>query len=231
MKTTALIGILLLLALPATAGTLITATSVDGVSRQIMIEGDKARINEPDSGNYGLVDLQTGMLYSVDAGRKVVMEFNPDMMGSDDSPLPADVQLKAVGAGPEIAGYATEVYQLSAGGQLCATHYLSKDALKEKDLQRFVEAFTRFSSAGRMAAAPFMSPCAVAATHMTGDLARYGLSLKSETPGGGVEHLVTAIRTGATVDAQALTLPEDYQRVNLQSQMQNALQQMMQKKR
>ena len=144
MKTTALIGILLLLALPATAGTLITATSADGASRQIMIEGDKARINEPDSGNYGLVDLQTGMLYSVDVGRKVIMEFNPDMMGSDDSPLPADVQLKAVGAGPEIAGYATEVYQLSAGGQLCATHYLSKDALKEKDLQRFVEAFTPF---------------------------------------------------------------------------------------
>ena len=66
---------------------------------------------------------------------------------------------------------------------------------------------------------------------MTGDLARYGLSLKLETPDGDVDHLVTAIRTGAAVDAQALSLPEDYQRVNLQSQMQNALQQMMQKKR
>ncbi len=228
------------LVLPAWGATLIKHTNQQGQIQQTLMSGTQARMDSGEPNRYMVLKLDTQTMYAVDAGQKKVLEMSlkaddkavPQMPNMPNMPEPVKVESALVdqGAGPEMVGYATQRYQITANGEVCSDNYVSKDALELPELQSFLDAMTQLTHSRRamMKMAMAFSPCLTAQVEQEDALMEKGMVLKSLDGKGTLLHEVTDIETNVEVTPEQFAIPSDYQVMNEQQLMQQRMEQMRQ---
>jgi hypothetical protein len=131
------------------------------------------------------------------------------------------------GDGPEIAGYTTVHYQVTANGELCSNEYLAADVLKINDIQSFIRAMQEMNPK-KNTPMPFMqaNPCLHAGIEMAEQFQTLGMSLRSMSKDGQVQHEITKIHTEMEAPAGIFDLPSDYTLSTPQEMMQKMMREM-----
>lgn len=203
-----LFALLFCAAIASQAGTYIEGRDDTG-SQRIFIEGDWARMEygEDVPPEYLLLNLKTHRALNVDRVQKRVVDLSEASNRAAAPRAPAaNVAFKKQGAGPMIAGYATDRYVLSAGKQICGEHYVAAKALDIPDIRRFVAAMSAFSQNQEAA----REACAAAEALADQEYVKQGLPLKVTDRRGNVEHEIRRISSGVNFPAGTFDLPADY---------------------
>lgn len=204
----------------APAATVIRMESGPAGARSLMtVENGKARMqSEPQ--NYILIDPSTGQyLYILpDARQTVKMNSAPPAEAGPQAKAakPAAVKLVRKGAGPRIAGFATQRYQLFANGQLCLNTYLSRDALQRGDLKDFLAGFYRMHAKQKQeyrAVGTQYAPCDDAQETLMGRYAELGLAMRTVDANGMLRQEVVSMETGIKVNDNVFQAPEGFKQL------------------
>jgi hypothetical protein len=182
------------------------------------MEGPKSRMGSTGSSQFMLMNWKEKTLYAVDTALKQATDLSMGLKQTSVAqkcPEPhVDAVLEHLGAGPEIAGYATEHYIVKADGKACEEIYASKQAFGEigewldnlRDMEESDD-----EDVGR-------SKCDIASDKVV-DLGRIGWPLKTVTlrgPGKGHVEEVLQIQKNVSVPAGFFDVPAGYKIVTLE---------------
>ncbi len=221
-------------AVPALAATLIEGKDEGGEYHRIMIQDDWARLEygEGEPAEYLLLNLKNNQAYAVDRGQRQVVEMSeasapPRGVENKTPAAHANVSFKKKGAGPKIAGYATEQYVLSAGGALCGEHFVAPQTLQSGDVKRFIQAMLQFSQ-GQAASDedPLREPCTAAEDMADSEYGKLGLPLRVTDAEGKVVHEIEKISTVAAFPASKFEIPAGYAVTNPKQMMEEMMRDM-----
>lgn len=198
---------------PLSAGTLIDGKDETGGSHRIMIEGEWARMEygEDAPPEYLLLNLKNHKAFAVDRVRKRAVDLSeaPDQAPPRDRAAAAS--FKKTGAGPVIAGYATEHYVLRAGKTVCGDHYVAAKTLTLTDISSFIAAMRAYSESQTAEQDnPVRAACAAAEDLADAEYARLGLPLRVTDEQGNLVHEVNAIRVNVKFPAGTFNIPTTY---------------------
>jgi hypothetical protein len=205
----------------AHAATVIESVAGPARVRSLMtVENGKAKL-QTDPANYLLIDPGSEQFLYVIPEKKQIVDMNaappvdPARAAKMSSP-PPKVKLVRNGAGPKIAGYSTEGYQLIANGTLCLNTFLSLEASKRGEMADFQAGFARMQAkqkqANRAAGMRF-GPCEDAQDTLAARYAELGLPMRTTDPNGGLLQEVVRIETGVTVAGNLYQVPEGFGRI------------------
>ena len=223
-------GLLCVVQFPLSAATLIESMAAEGGGQRMWVEGSRMRSEGGEGSEYALVDLETRKMYVVSPEQGQVL----DMSGAFQTPLgqgaePAlpDVDVARQGSGPEIAGYETEHYVISAGGGRCGEVFTSKKALADTGMGEMITMMGDLNSAMSMSMDQTSAdPCDLADDVV--DYREIGLPLKTLGADGQQEELVTRIELGAEVPPGGFDVPSAYPVTDFAQMMQQMMQHMQQ---
>lgn len=218
--------VLLLAPLSAGAATLMEVSNDQGGIDHIWIEGEQARMESSRMPGHIVIDLKDGTMVMVDPDQRQAVEMTPRMGSGGSDAVPAGVRLEELGRGPAIAGYPTRRYSLHAADRNCGELFLSNQALELEDLARFAEAMQQIDTgAGQFGA--MVDPCIAAQSAVAEQIADAGIPLRTVHEGRVVSE-VQRIDTDADLPADAFVVPSDYDRINMQQLMEEAMRRMQQ---
>lgn len=237
MKTMRYVTLFTCLGLVSNAGaaTLVESKDASGRVQQVLVEGNFARMEAGPQGGYMVVDLEKQSMFAVDPNKKMVVDMfaqppQPPQMPPAQQAEAAKVEAKLVqvGPGPEIAGFPTTQYQITANGQVCGNEYLSSEALKLEELQNFVHAMQKIGESRKkaMGPMPFMQhlpPCARAMEELETEMTQQGFSMRSTTAEGKMTQEIVRLAPNTQAQPGAFELPADYQRTTPHEMMQRAM--------
>ncbi|MCP4701708.1 MAG: hypothetical protein GY862_33345, partial [Gammaproteobacteria bacterium] len=210
-------------------------------AQKILIEGDNARMESGQPGQYRLMKLKEKKMFVVNADRKIYIDvLSPPSAGGQKPLLPnmpaqperqnakVDAKLVEKGEGPAIAGYPTMHYQVTANGKVCSDEYVSAQALKIKDIANFVRASREIETAGKKwagGAPPFMrvNPCMEADELTKEKLTSQGALMRSVLMNGRARHEVVSIKTNAPANPDAFGIPTGFKKTTPYELMQEAM--------
>jgi len=208
-----------------TAATLIEQT--DGETRSIVYaEGAKLRTDEGGDAEgmqgYGLIDLEKKTFFLVNTKEKTVLDMSSAMWKAAAAgggvTAQVDARLEKVGAGPEIAGYATEHYELLADGKKCQDIYLSRKAFDDSGCAK---TWARAGQSMREMGVDPSDACDVAEFRAL-DFEKYGWPLKTmhrESMHAGQFEEVLRIERGVEPPPGGFEVPAGYQVVSFEAMM------------
>lgn len=137
---TALVVLGVGICLPAAAALLVEQRSTtDGTGEDYTsyLDGQRMRIGGADEQQYVLLDWDRKAMYTVDVAAKGALDmsasFKEGTLGRKCPEPSVEAVLERVGAGPRIAGYATDHYVLKADGKACMEVFASRKALAAMD--------------------------------------------------------------------------------------------------
>lgn len=207
------------LALPAEAATLVERQDAQKQVEKMTVDEHHVRIDYTYRGSYTLIDLEKNTLSLVNTGQKEVVERNlkvppntgslPPGMSLPPAKPVGEVKLVDKGAGPDIAGYPTVHYQITADGEVCADHYLSAEAAKVPYLKHLIETMEK-SAQPPAEMVERMPPCAQAQFKIKADYMAKGLPMRSVDNKGNVMYEITKIQTDVEVPADTFEIPSGF---------------------
>lgn len=209
-----------LFGMAAHAATIIESEAGPARFKSLMtIENGKAKM-QSDPVNYILIDPNAGQYLYILQEKKQIVDMNAappaDPERSTVASPPPKVKLVHKGAGPKIAGYPTQRYQLFANGALCLSTYLSPEAMTRSELKAFHAGFARMQAkqkqAGRAAGMQF-SPCEDAQDVLAARYPELGMAMRTVDAAGQLRQEVVNIETGAHVAPSVYELPQDFSRL------------------
>jgi hypothetical protein len=231
---------------------LMESLEADGELSRIYIEGDRARLEMPGDESYIVMDVAKRSMKVVSHQERSVMDLSELLQDKGNGGAQAKVprvegRSLSKGAGPKIAGFGTEEYEIQANGAYCGTVFLSAEAMKGTGFARFarmmetmddfVEANVNAMLGTTAQAAGVDSPCESATEQQMTRLLATGVPLRVLDQNRQLESEVTLIDKRAKLPVDAFVTPADYQqttpkqmmdesRVQLQ-EMQQQMEQMM----
>lgn len=224
MKSTMRIGVgivCLSASLPAWAALMYEGRSTYDGEEQVYtshVEGQKSRMGAANSSQYMLMNWKEKTLYAVDTTSRQATDMSMGLKQTEAAqrcPQPqVDAVLEHVGAGPQIAGYATEHYIVKADGKACEEIFASRKAFGElgewldnlRDMEQSDD-----EDVGR-------SKCDIASDKVA-DIGKIGWPLKTVTlrgPGKGHVDEVLRIQKNVSVPAGFFDVPAGYKIVTLE---------------
>lgn len=230
----ALVGLTSTIALSSGAATLVERQDMQGKIEKLTVSEDFARVDTERKGLYTLIDLKKNKMFLIHTEKKEIVERNLHV--PSDSTLPEGMQLppetpvkdaKLVEKeeGPEIAGYATKHYQITADGEICADSYLSASAAEVAYLKGFLKVMEDMSMPPKEMITR-MPACTQAQLKMKAEFFEKGLPLRSVSEDGSVTYEIKSIKTDVDVPADTFELPVGY-KVMTEEDMQKKMQEMM----
>lgn len=233
-----LIGLTSTIALPSGAATLVERQDMQGKTEKLTVSEDYARVDTERKGFYTLVDLKKNKIFLIHTEKKEIVERS--LQVPSDSALPEGMQLppetpvkdaKLVEKedGPEIAGYATKHYQITAEGEVCADSYLSAPAAEVAHLKGFLKVMEDVSMPPKEMITR-MPPCTQAQLKLKADFFDKGLPLRSMSKEGTVTYEIKSIKTEVEVPADTFALPAGY-KVLTEEDMRKKMQEMLEQRK
>lgn len=213
------LGIATTFTMSSWAATVVEQRDAQGNMQKVTIEKAFARMEGFKPELYMLVDFQAKKMYMVNTKEQKAVENNmnsegaamPPGMKQPQSPPEVEAKLVKIGDGPEIAGYATVHYQVTANGEVCSNDYFSESADKIEYIHSFSEMMDGFRKK-TMKAMPFMpaNPCLHAYSKLQPEFLKHGTVLRSTAKDGKVMNEVVSIKTSVEIAPDLLKIPEGY---------------------
>ncbi len=219
--------VLVSFSLTALGSTVIESKDANGEVSKISIDGEWARFDgaEGDKDGYMLVNSKAQKFYMVVPAERTIVEFSADK-NKKNKKQKVDVNIKELGNGPKVAGYATREYELTANGKRCGSVLFSKQAAGIKDVSKLM------STIGALDPEAFMpeemlqgfqnaaDPCDMAEMQLEEqELVKLGFPMKSLDPKGKTENEVVSIDEKAKLKPGLFDLPNDYSRTTVKQMM------------
>ena len=228
IKKISLAALTLLFAAAAVSADTVIEFRYDSQHSQFLTNGKHARINTRNSEEFMLVDFASKTIYSVDPAKKQVFNYSnsmPSITGFEPPKIRVDV--KPAGKGPQIAGYETRKYRLSADGDYCGTIYASRDAVKGTAVESLFDTLksmgeSHLKSLGGFAA--IIPACQMARIRLTEKLAYIGAPMRVIDIEGKVESEITRIVKNARVEPASYSIPKGYAAVSIDERIEQAKQ-------
>ncbi len=200
----------------------------DGKQSQFLTDGKNARINTRNSEDFMLVNFDSNTIYTVNPAKKEVFNLSdsfPSITGIEPPKIRVDI--KPAGNGPQIAGFQTRKFRLSADGDYCGMIYASKDALKGTDIESMFDTFksmadSQLKSLGGFAA--IIPSCQMARIRLTEKLPYIGAPMRVIDVEGNVESEITRIIKNARVEPHNYSIPKHFDNVSLDEKIEQAKQ-------
>ena len=200
----------------------------DGKQSQFLTDGTKARINTRDTDDFMLVNFDSNTIYTVNPRKKEVFNLSdsfPSISGIEPPKIRVDI--KPAGKGPQIAGFQTRKFRLSADGDYCGMIYASKDALKGTAIESMFDTFksmadSQLQSLGGFAA--IIPACQMARIRLTEKLPYIGAPMRVIDVEGNVESEITRIIKNARVEPANYSVPQNFNNVSLDDKIEQAKQ-------
>ena len=189
------------------------------------IEGGKMRAGSPGEDAYVLMDLLGRTMFTVSPAEKQAIDMSAMVYGQAGGQEPGEKRsvksnLEKVGSGPEIAGYSTDHYVLTANGRQCGEYFTSKEAFEDSG---WAEIWTEAAQSMKdMAASEQDSDdCDIAEAEAV-DPGEIGWPLRTMGADGLVSEVVR-IETDATVPAGGFDIPPGYAVISMQEMLSGAM--------
>lgn len=200
----------------------------DNNKSQFLTNGKKARINTRNTDDFMLANFNSNTIYTVSPEKKQVFNLSssfPTISGFE--PPKVRVDIKPAGKGPDIAGYNTNKFRLSANGEYCGTIFASKDALKGTAIETMLDtlkamADSQLKSLGGFAAV--IPDCQMARLRLAEKLAYIGAPMRVIDIEGNVHSEITRIIKNARVEPHNYSIPKNYHNVSLDEKIEQAKQ-------
>lgn len=227
MKTTLTVCLAMTTALPMcgiSAATLIEERDSE-MSTIMYIEGGKMRAQTPGEDGYMLMDLRARTMFTISPSEKQAVDMTSMVFGQASTEKSAAARsvkssLDKVGFGPEIAGYATEHYVLTANGRKCEEYFTSKEAFQDSG---WAEMWNDLEQAFKdMAVSEEDADDCDLASAEEADPAKIGWPLKTIDAQGLVSEVVR-IEQNATVPPGGFEVPAGYTVVSMQELLSGAM--------
>lgn len=219
--------ILLLLSHTVLAATLIEVVE-DGERSQVMIDGNKSRINMGEGQGFMLIDYKKQTMFAVMPKEKQILDMSGDLPSLGGSPV-AEIKTVLVsnGRGPTIAGFPTKKFTLKAEGKVCGTLFGSKAAMQTIGLNRLFESMKAMAEKQRTAMgryAALVDVCTRADMSFASQVEKVGVPMRTLDANGKITSEIKSIKTNVRLPANTFTLPQGYEIITLAEQMDRARQ-------
>ncbi len=212
-------------------------SSKSSQTSHILIDAHHARMEASQSGQYMLMDFTNSKMVMINSAQKQAVDMSamPKMPTLPKAPKmpentsqPVKATLEKVGKGPDIAGHATEHYQIKADGQVCSNEFISAPAMQVENMSSFMQSMHKMAQERRQAMSrmPFMKqdPCAKATEEMAGEILKHGMLMRSQDEKGQLRHEIVSIKTGVATQADTFSVPAGFETLTPQQMMQRAMQ-------
>lgn len=230
----ALVTLLTLVSFSVSAGTIVTLQSNTGQPTKVMMEGGKSRIDTGGQ-DYVLIDYDKKTMFVVVPEKKQIMDMTGDVPSMGGKPAPKlNLSIASQGAGPQIAGYATEKFTLKANGSFCGTVFGSKKAMQTTGIDKLFDSMKSMADKQRAAMGGYASlvdDCTRANMNFASQGDKIGVPMKVLDKNGKTANEIKSIVVNATVPANAFVLPKGYQTVKINDMLKGARQKMSEHQR
>ena len=218
------------------AASMIESRDNQGSITKIYLQGDKARIEMPNSDGFAVMDVRNRTMQIVMHKQRMVMDLTRLMKGrskgsSQSGGQYVDSYLKSRGLGPKIAGYETEQQEIYADGQYCGSVFVSVRAMNELDLRRFAHALENIGEQIQESVTgisgvkmnQFMDKCTQAEKSLLDQMIDLGFPLKSIDGNRRLQSVVTKLVRNTKLPANAFVVPKHYTQTTPAKMMQDAM--------
>ena len=221
-------ALLALLSLHAESAVMIEMQDSEGVSR-IYSDGQRGRIEMSGRDDFMLIDSKENTAYMVIPSQRTVLDMRDMLNSQATTSNGGKAKLTRQGSGPEIAGYKTVEYLVTAGDRNCQTVYGSRSAMEKSGVEDIVSVFQKMALQAHAMATQFgmgNDPCTAADALVAQQAAEIGMPMRVKDEAGAVISEVLRINTDATLPPDAFGLPDDYEVQNM-AQMQQQMREQM----
>lgn len=215
----------------ATADTRIVST--DNSGQKIIFSSNQrfARMDNQREKNYALIDFERQQFMLVNPRQREVLVLDNTAPKPPSRASSLNIHVTAQGAGPEIAGYATRKYLLTANGKRCAVIYGSKQLSSQPDMQKLTRALEKLQQriSNMMSGFnPLMDDCTRAKAQTSQTFKTTGMPLRIDNARGQTQSRVIRIDRQAQVAASAYQIPRGFKVTSMKDQMKQIEQQKQQ---
>ena len=229
-----IITLLTLLPVNLFAADMIESIDTAGNLSRIYIEGDRAHMEMPQKQGYMVLDVKNNTMKAVIHEQRTVIDMsdllkNKARAGSADKQVKSS--MKSKGPGPEIVGYKTEQYDMYGNGKYCGSSFVSVAAVRDLGVKKFARAMQTMASQVKnrmsgMGMNQFASSCQQAHMQLSDQLQDLGMPLRTVDENQRLQSEVKRISKNVKLPAGAFNIPADYQEVNPDKMIQDAMKQM-----
>ena len=207
----------------------------DGRINTISSNGIFSHMSDSQYPSYVVIDNQKGLFNMVDPQRRQVMQATTkDFAGMGTGGDQIRINLKKIGSGPMVIGYATQKYILEADGKHCSTIFGSKAVLKKKGIQQLMDTMGQFQQQSQRALGGLLgtvNACTQANSQMMETYKTTGAPMRILDKDGQLESQITSINTNKRLAVDFYNIPDNFKVIKVKEQMDQAgqtPQQMMQ---
>ncbi|MFT5657095.1 MAG: hypothetical protein ACI9KN_000367 [Gammaproteobacteria bacterium] len=195
----------------------------DGRNSTVSSNGKQARMSDARESTYLVIDYSSGLFSLVDPQRRQVMQASAaSFAGLADAGNKVKINLINQGPGPQIAGFATQKFSLSANDKHCTTLFGSKAVLEKKGLSELMDVMNRFQQQSQRMMGGFRNTkniCTQAQLQMAETYQTTGAPLRILDEHGQLESEVTGIDSNKSVSSDYYDIPANFDVVNIGDQM------------
>ena len=204
----------------ANAATLIESFDHAEGEQKLWIAGTKVRINMQGKSEYIVMDYGKRQFWIVNPAKREVIDASEILHNDYAEAGPLKINVRRIGKGPQIAGYATDKYQFSANGQMCDQVFVSSKAKNALDLDLLLDAISkvRMNPMGMQ----FMSDCDRAEGQFALRMKKIGMPLGYMEQNGKMTQEVRKIVANAKLPSGGFAVPSGYRKVSLQQMIQES---------
>jgi len=186
----------------------------------VLTDGKLARMNMsgPD---YVIVDYRKHTVKAVSPTKQTVMIMSADKMSAGNNGPEVRIDIKELGTGIEVAGYATRKYSLSANGKSCGVIFGSRDVYTKDGIKELFQAMKTMMEKQRAVLGGFagmIDDCTLADMKISDYVNRIGVPMRTER-NGRVETEIKRIEYGVALPADTFVVPATYKVLTMQDQM------------
>ncbi len=195
----------------------------------VSTDGKFARMDMPDD-EYVIVDYKKHTIKVVDVKKQQVMLLNTDKIPAGKSGPELRTSLKKLGAGREVAGYATQKYAYSANGKSCGIIYGSTEAYQKQGIKQLLQAMNNMMEKQQAMLGGFagmIDDCTRADMKLSEHVNTIGVPMRTEK-NGVVDSEIKSITLGVNLSTDTFVIPASYKTVTMDEQLREAKQQMQQ---
>ncbi len=218
----------LLLSMTVSADTRVYATNGHGQAAIFSSDGHHARLDNPHQNKYALIDLDRQQYWLVNPTQREALSLDQSSADPAAQKLRPHIAITALGAGPNIAGFATRKFQLKADGKDCAIIFGSQKASELKGLGKLFDALGQLQqriSSMMGGLNPMMDACSRAKSQSIQTFKRTGAPMRIVDAKGNVQSEVVRVQSDAQTSAGFYNVPPGYKVTHMQEQMKQLQQQ------
>jgi hypothetical protein len=221
------------------AASMIESRDGQGHITKIYIQGDKARIQMPNSQGFAVMDVRNKTMQVVMHRQRMVMDMSSYMQGKSNASQPGkyvDSYLKTRGLGPKIAGYETEEQAIYVNNQYCGSVFVSVRAMNDLKLRPFAKALDdmgrqvqqNVTGMTGMQMNQVMDTCQQGEKILADQLFNIGFPMKSTYKNGRIESVITRLARNTKLPPNAFIIPKQYQVLTPTQMIQQSMRHMRQ---